>query len=61
MKDLFELKIELVIKDEETLETYAGINEQLIIDDFLNDPKAWLRLQGDVNVIKIFKERDAES
>ena len=61
MKDLFELKIELVIKDEETLETYAGINEQLIIDDFLNDPKAWLRLQGDVNVIKILKERDAES
>ena len=40
------MKIIIEINDPETLEEYADVHKDLIIDDFVNEPTAWIHLQG---------------
>jgi len=39
------IEIKILIKDKEINDEYKDIHEDLILDDFLNDPEAWLNLK----------------
>jgi len=40
------IKIEITISDEETIENYGDVEDELIIDDFVNNASAWIHLIG---------------
>jgi len=40
------IKIEITIQDEETIEDYSDVSEELIKDDFINNSSAWIHLIG---------------
>lgn len=46
------IKITFNITDQETLENYRDIHEDLIISDFINNPKTWINIIDQIKVVK---------
>jgi hypothetical protein len=50
------IEIRILITDEDTLKEYADIPADLIVDDFVNDPDAWINLIGTKIEVKRIEE-----
>lgn len=46
------IQILITIKDKETLEDYKDVCNELIIEDFMNNPEAWLEVIDDIKIHK---------
>lgn len=51
-KEIEEMIITLTIRNQGILQEYGDIDEALIEDDFLNDPKPWIELSS-IEIVKI--------
>jgi hypothetical protein len=50
------IEIKILITDKDTLKEYADVHTDLIIDDFVNDPDAWINLVGTKIEVKRIEE-----
>jgi len=46
------IQILITIKDKETLEDYKDVHNELIAEDFINNPKAWFEVIDNIQIRK---------
>ena len=44
------IQILITIKDEETLENYKDVHDELIVEDFMSNPKSWFEVMDDIHI-----------